>query len=105
MSGRFRKFPSRRRFYKIAQEHIVQLPTLGLVRWGHPVRRVLGYLSSPAPHYAPAIAFNAFIAIFPIALGLVALLVMSSPGKLVTREVEHIILEAFRSERARTSGT
>jgi membrane protein len=66
-----------------------------MVRWGLPVRWVLGYLNSPAPHYAPAIAFNAFIAIFPITLGLVALLVITSPGKLVTREVERIILEAF----------
>jgi membrane protein len=74
---------------------VIQLPTHGLVRWSLPFRWVLGYLNSPAPHYAPAIAFNAFIAIFPITLGLVALLVMTSPGKLVTREVEHIILEAF----------
>jgi membrane protein len=77
------------------QEPIIQLRTHGLVRWSHPVRWILGYLNSPAPHYAPAIAFNAFIAIFPITLGLVALLVITSPGKLVTREVEHIILEAF----------
>ncbi|MDQ6712143.1 MAG: YihY/virulence factor BrkB family protein [Candidatus Dormibacteraeota bacterium] len=78
-----------------SQEPVVQLPTHGLVRWGLPVRWLLGYLNSPAPHYAPAIAFNAFIAIFPITLGLVALLVITSPGKLVTREVEHIILGAF----------
>jgi len=76
-------------------EPVIQLPTHGLVRWSLPIRWVLGYLNSPAPHYAPAIAFNAFIAIFPITLGLVALLAMTSPGKLVTREVEHIILEAF----------
>jgi membrane protein len=74
---------------------VIQLPTHGLVRWSLPFRWILGYLNSPAPHYAPAIAFNAFIAIFPITLGLVTLLVMTSPGKLVTREVEHIILEAF----------
>jgi membrane protein len=78
-----------------SQEPVIQLPTHGLVRWSLPLRWVLGYLNSPAPHYAPAIAFNAFIAIFPITLGLVALLVLTSPGKLVTREVEHIILEAF----------
>jgi membrane protein len=78
-----------------SQEPVIELPTHGLVRWSHPVRWVLGYLNSPAPHYAPAIAFNAFIAIFPITLGLVALLVITSPGKLVTREVERIILEAF----------
>jgi membrane protein len=78
-----------------SHEPVIQLPTHGLVRWGLPIRWVLGYLNSPAPHYAPAIAFNAFIAIFPITLGLVALLVITSPGKLVTREVEHIILEAF----------
>jgi len=77
------------------QEPIVQLPTHGLVRWSHPVRWILGYLNSPAPHYAPAIAFNAFIAIFPITLGLVALLVITSPGKLVTRSVEQIILASF----------
>jgi membrane protein len=78
-----------------SQEPVIELPTHGLVRWSLPLRWVLGYLNSPAPHYAPAIAFNAFIAIFPITLGLVALLVLTSPGKLVTREVEHIILEAF----------
>jgi membrane protein len=78
-----------------SEEPVIQFPTHGLVRWSHPVRWVLGYLNSPAPHYAPAIAFNAFIAIFPITLGLVALLVITSPGKLVTREVEHIILGAF----------
>ncbi len=78
-----------------SHEPVIQLSTHGLVRWGLPIRWVLGYLNSPAPHYAPAIAFNAFIAIFPITLGLVALLVITSPGRLVTREVEHIILEAF----------
>jgi membrane protein len=78
-----------------SQEPVIELPTHGLVRWSLPLRWILGYLNSPAPHYAPAIAFNAFIAIFPITLGLVALLVLTSPGKLVTREVEHIILEAF----------
>lgn len=78
-----------------SEEPIVQLPTQGLVRWSHPIRWLLGYLNSPAPHYAPAVAFNAFIAIFPITLGLVALLVITSPGKVVTREVERIILEAF----------
>ena len=78
-----------------SHEPVIQLPTHGLVRWSLPIRWVLGYLNSPAPHYAPAIAFNAFIAIFPITLGLVALLVITSPGRLVTREVEHIILEAF----------
>ena len=76
-------------------EPVIRHPTHGLVRWSLPFRWILGYLNSPAPHYAPAIAFNAFIAIFPITLGLVALLVITSPGRLVTREVEHIILEAF----------
>jgi membrane protein len=56
---------------------------------------MVGYFNSPAPHYAPAIAFNAFVAIFPITLGLVALLLITSPGKVVTHSVEHIILEAF----------
>lgn len=60
-----------------------------------PLGWIMGYLNSPAPHYAPAIAFNAFIAIFPITLGLVALLLVTQPGRLVTREVEHLILEAF----------
>jgi membrane protein len=78
-----------------SQEPVIQLPTHGLVRWSHSIRWLLGYLNSPAPHYAPAIAFNAFVAIFPITLGLVALLVITSPGTLVTREVERIILEAF----------
>jgi membrane protein len=78
-----------------SQEPVIQAPTHGLVRWSHSIRWLLGYLNSPAPHYAPAIAFNAFVAIFPITLGLVALLVITSPGRLVTREVEHIILEAF----------
>ncbi len=76
-------------------EPVIQLPAHGLVRWSLPIRWLVGYFNSPAPHYAPAIAFNAFIAIFPITLGLVALLVIMSPGKLVTRSVEHIILEAF----------
>lgn len=60
-----------------------------------PIRWLAGYLNSPAPHYAPAIAFNAFVAIFPITLGLVALLLITQPGRLVTREVEQIILGAF----------
>ena len=76
-------------------EPVIQLPTKSLVQLGHPIRWLVGYFNSPAPHYAPAIAFNAFIAIFPITLGLVALLVIMSPGKIVTRSVEHIILEAF----------
>jgi membrane protein len=76
-------------------EPVIQLPTKGMVQLGHPIRWLIGYFNSPAPHYAPAIAFNAFIAIFPITLGLVALLVITSPGAVVTRSVEHIILEAF----------
>jgi membrane protein len=78
-----------------APEPIIQLPTKRLVGWSRPFRWLLGYFNSPAPHYAPAIAFNAFVAIFPITLGLVALLLITSPGKVVTRQVEHIILEAF----------
>jgi len=78
-----------------SEEPVIPLPTHGLVRGSLPIRWILGYLNSPAPHYAPAIAFNAFIAIFPITLGLVAPLVITSPGTLVTREVERIILEAF----------
>ena len=62
-----------------------------------PLRWVSGYLNSPAPHYAPAIAFNAFVAIFPITLGLVALLLITQPGRVVTREVEQIFLGAFPS--------
>jgi YihY family inner membrane protein len=77
-----------------SQEPVIQLPTHGPVRLSS-IRWLVGYFNSPAPHYAPAIAFNAFIAIFPITLGLVALLVIVSPGALVTREVERIILEAF----------
>jgi membrane protein len=76
-------------------EPAIVLPTRGVFNWTRPIRWLLGYFNSPAPHYAPAIAFNAFIAIFPITLGLVALLLIASPGKVVTRSVEHIILEAF----------
>jgi membrane protein len=78
-----------------APEPVVPLPTKGLASWSRPFRWLIGYFNSPAPHYAPAIAFNAFVAIFPITLGLVALLLITSPGKVVTRSVEHIILEAF----------
>jgi membrane protein len=78
-----------------SDEPAILMPTQGLIRWRPAVRWILGYLNSPAPHYAPGIAFNAFVAIFPITLGLVALLILTSPGKLVTRQVEHIILEAF----------
>ena len=77
------------------QQPAAPLPMATPAQGRSPIRWILGYLNSPAPHYAPAIAFNAFVAIFPITLGLVALLVITSPGKLVTREVEHIILEAF----------
>ena len=80
---------------QVVPEPVIPLPTKGPVQLGHPVRWLVGYFNSPAPHYAPAIAFNAFIAIFPITLGLVALLVITSPGTVVTRAVEHIILEAF----------
>ncbi len=79
----------------MVQQPLDPLPAAVEPRGGSPTRWILDYLNSPAPHYAPAIAFNAFIAIFPITLGLVALLVMTSPGKLVTREVEHVILGAF----------
>lgn len=78
-----------------SREPAILPPTNTRGRWSPPIRWLIGYLNSPAPHYAPAIAFNAFIAIFPITLGLVALLVITQPGRLVTREVEHIILEAF----------
>ncbi len=79
-----------------SREPAILPPTNTLGRWrSPPVRWLIGYLNSPAPHYAPAIAFNAFVAIFPITLGLVALLVITQPGRLVTHEVEHIILEAF----------
>ena len=58
-------------------------------------RLLLTYLNSPAPHYAPAIAFNAFVALFPIAVGLVSALVLFGPGGGVTRQVDRIILQAF----------
>ncbi len=80
---------------QVVPDPVIRLPTKGTAQLGHPIRWLVGYFNSPAPHYAPAIAFNAFIAIFPITLGLVALLVITSPGKVVTRSVEHIILEAF----------
>jgi membrane protein len=83
------------RIVQAAPEPVIQVPTARPVDWSRPFRWLLGYFNSPAPHYAPAIAFNAFIAIFPITLGLVALLLIGSPGKVVTRSVEHIILEAF----------
>lgn len=83
------------RIVQAAPEPFLERPTKGVINWRDPVRWLLGYFNSPAPHYAPAIAFNAFVAIFPITLGLVALLLIASPGKVVTRSVEHIILEAF----------
>jgi membrane protein len=58
-------------------------------------RLLLTYLNGPAPHYAPAIAFNAFVALFPIAVGLVSALVLFGPGGNVTREVDRVILQAF----------
>lgn len=53
------------------------------------------YVNSPAPHYAPAIAFNAFVAMFPVAAGLIALLVMLSPERGITGEVDRVILSVF----------
>src|ERR1700736_984451 len=62
------------------------------------------FIDSPGPHYAPAIAFNAFVAIFPIVLGLISLLVLLSPNNPVARQANRIILEIFpegtRSELA-----
>jgi membrane protein len=58
-------------------------------------RLILTYINSPAPHYAPAIAFNAFVALFPIAVGLVSALVLFGPGGNITRQVDRVILQAF----------
>ena len=58
-------------------------------------RLLLTYFNSPAPHYAPAIAFNAFVALFPIAVGLVSALVLFGPGGSTTRQVDRVILQAF----------
>jgi hypothetical protein len=55
-------------------------------------RLLLTYLNSSAPHYAPAIAFNAFVALFPITVGLVSALVLFGPGGGITRQVDRIIL-------------
>jgi YihY family inner membrane protein len=53
------------------------------------------FIDSPGPHYAPAIAFNAFVAIFPIALGLVSVLVLVKPNSPIARQVDQIILDVF----------
>jgi membrane protein len=53
------------------------------------------FVDSPGPHYAPAIAFNAFVAIFPITVGLLALLVILNPGNPIVRQVDRTILDVF----------
>jgi membrane protein len=53
------------------------------------------FFDSPGPHYAPAIAFNAFIAIFPMTLGLLSLLFVINPGTDITHRVDAAIIELF----------
>lgn len=64
-------------------------------------RRLVGrwlityFIDSPGPHYAPAIAFNAFVAIFPIILGAVSLLLLLNPNSTMAQQVETIIRDIF----------
>jgi uncharacterized BrkB/YihY/UPF0761 family membrane protein len=60
-----------------------------------PWRLAVKYVNGPAPHYAPAIAFNAFVAIFPIIVGVVSLLLLLFPGQNVPRQVDRLLVEAF----------
>ncbi|MHB8572592.1 MAG: YihY/virulence factor BrkB family protein [Candidatus Dormibacteria bacterium] len=59
------------------------------------VRWVWGYVNGPATHYAPAVAFNAFVALFPFILGLVSLLVLVAPGRRGLIQTEFTIRQAI----------
>ena len=63
------------------------------------------FIDSPGPHYAPAIAFNGFVAVFPIALAVVSLIVVLDPSSPIARQVDRIILEIFpQGTRTEISG-
>ncbi|MGB2940272.1 MAG: YihY/virulence factor BrkB family protein [Candidatus Dormiibacterota bacterium] len=67
------------------------------------------FIESPGPHYAPAIAFTAFVASFPIVLGIESLILLTNPKTGLAGRVGHVFLEAFpvgtRTEVAGVLGT
>ncbi|HEY8740421.1 MAG TPA: YihY/virulence factor BrkB family protein [Candidatus Dormibacteraeota bacterium] len=63
------------------------------------------YVNGPAPQFAPALAFTAFVAIFPITVGVVSLLLLITPGPRVPAAVDRLILEIFPEGTRREIGT
>ncbi len=59
------------------------------------VRLLMAYFESGTPNYAAGLAFNAFLTVFPIVLGLFSILGFVIHDKDVYREVEHVVVEAF----------
>lgn len=58
-------------------------------------RLLVAYFDSQTPNYAAGLAFNAFLTMFPIILGLVALVGIVLQDRAVLRAVERAIVTAF----------
>jgi YihY family inner membrane protein len=68
-------------------------------------RFVWRYITGPAPQFAPAIAFTAFVTIFPITVGLVSLLLLLFPGQGLPSAVNRVILDTFPLDTRRQIST
>lgn len=66
-----------------------------------PVRLVLAYFDSGTPNYAAGLAFNAFLAMFPIVLGLFSILGFVLHDATVYRSVEAVVVQAFPADAQR----
>lgn len=62
------------------------------------VRLLVGYFEGGTPNYAAGLAFNAFLTMFPIVLGLFAILGLVLHDRSTFREVEHVVVQAFPVE-------
>ncbi|MGI8609370.1 MAG: YihY/virulence factor BrkB family protein [Candidatus Dormibacteria bacterium] len=62
------------------------------------------YITGPAPKFAPAIAFTAFVAIFPITIGLVSVLLLIFPREGLPHAVNRVILQTFPLDTRREIG-
>jgi membrane protein len=59
------------------------------------IRLLVAYFESGTPNYAAGLAFNAFLTMFPIVLGLLSIVGFVIHDQAVFREVERVVIEAF----------
>ncbi len=66
------------------------------------VRLLIAYFESGTPNYAAGLAFNAFLTMFPIVLGLLSIVGFVIHDEKVFREIEHVLVEAIPYDAQQT---